>query len=615
LWRHNFNDMSGTLKKDDNGYPVSGGVSSSDANAVLPLKISPITGRLQVDSAAGSGTVTDVTVVTANGFAGSVATSTTTPAITLSTTVTGILSGNGTAISAATTTGSGDVVLATSPTLVTPNIGAATGTSLTTSGALRSNTSLILEETGAGTDTITVQAPASIAASYTLTLPVDDGNSGELLSTNGSGTLSWVPSTGVVPTAITVANEATDATCFLAFFTAATGDLGPKTNVNMTFNSNTGVLTLVAPVLGTPTSATLTNATGLPVSSGISGLGTNVATALAVNVGSAGAFVTFNGALGTPSSGTVTNLTGTASININGTVGATTPAAGTFTTVTANSFVPNSSTIPTNGLYLPAANTLGWAVNSGAELQLTSTALSPAADGGSSLGTTALGWQNLFGNTGFVLNIENSDWVATHTTGILTVGTGDLRVTTAGSNSASVVTVGGSQTLTSKTLTSPTLTTPSAFTTGGTITLAENTSIALDPAGSADGKYTGITVTGTAGYTQAFGDLNYLAVADSRWEKTDADASATAGPVMLGMVVSAGTDGNPCTLLLQGIIRADAAFPALTVGAPVYVGETAGAIQVAIPTGADNVIRVVGFALTADEIYFNPSGDHQITVA
>ena len=63
--------------------------------------------------------------------------------------------------------------------------------------------------------------------------------------------------------------------------------------------------------------------------------GTNVLAALAVNVGSAGAFVTFNGALGTPSSGTVTNLTGTASININGTVGATTPTTGKFTTLVA----------------------------------------------------------------------------------------------------------------------------------------------------------------------------------------------------------------------------------------------------------------------------------------
>jgi hypothetical protein len=63
--------------------------------------------------------------------------------------------------------------------------------------------------------------------------------------------------------------------------------------------------------------------------------GTGVVTALGVNTGTAGAFVVDGGALGTPSSGTVTNLTGTASININGTVGATTAAAGKFTTLDA----------------------------------------------------------------------------------------------------------------------------------------------------------------------------------------------------------------------------------------------------------------------------------------
>ena len=68
--------------------------------------------------------------------------------------------------------------------------------------------------------------------------------------------------------------------------------------------------------------------------------------------------------LGTPSSGTVTNLTGTASININGTVGATTPTTVVATTATANSFIPNSATIPTNGVYLPAANSVGIATNS-----------------------------------------------------------------------------------------------------------------------------------------------------------------------------------------------------------------------------------------------------------
>lgn len=59
-------------------------------------------------------------------------------------------------------------------------------------------------------------------------------------------------------------------------------------------------------------------------------------------------------------SSSVTNCT----IN-NSSIGLSTPAAGTFTAAIANSFVPNLSTIPTNGMYLPAANTVGIAVNGG----------------------------------------------------------------------------------------------------------------------------------------------------------------------------------------------------------------------------------------------------------
>ena len=113
------------------------------ASSTATLYITPGFGGVMGNSLAsssggggGSGTVTSVSVVSANGLAGTVATATTTPAITLSTTITGILQGNGTAISAATTTGTGAVVLATSPTLVTPALGTPSAINLTNATGL-----------------------------------------------------------------------------------------------------------------------------------------------------------------------------------------------------------------------------------------------------------------------------------------------------------------------------------------------------------------------------------------------------------------------------------------------------------------------------------------------
>lgn len=73
------------------------------AGDLLLIEVEGVLKKLDVDDlpGGGSGTVTSASVVSANGLAGTVATATTTPAITLSTTVTGILKGNGTAISAA----------------------------------------------------------------------------------------------------------------------------------------------------------------------------------------------------------------------------------------------------------------------------------------------------------------------------------------------------------------------------------------------------------------------------------------------------------------------------------------------------------------------------------
>lgn len=150
----------------------------------------------------------------------------------------------------------------------------------------------------------------------------------------------------------------------------------------------------------------------------------------------------------------------------------------------------------------------------------------------------------------------------------------------------------------------------------GDKTLAENVGIVLDAALSADGKYSGIVEAGTAGAALAFGEICYLAVADTRWEKAKADVAATSAGKLGLCVLAAASDGDPTTMLLFGKARADTLFPALTVGAPVYLSAaTAGVVTSTAPTGTtDFVVRVLGFANTADELHFNPSNDY-ITLA
>jgi hypothetical protein len=224
----------------------------------------------------------------------------------------------------------------------------------------------------------------------------------------------------------------------------------------------------------------------------------------------------------------------------------------------------------------------------------------PATDDGAPLGDITHRFSDLFLASGAVINFASGNVAMTHGSGLLTVTAGELRITTPGTNAASVPTNGSTSTFTGKSIGA------------GALTFLESAYILLDSVLSADGVFTGTAIPGTAGATLAFGDAIYLDPTDSRWELTDANAAAGADGDCRGLVgvciLAAAADGDPTRILVHGTVRADTAFPSFTVGAPVYFSETAGDLTNTAPVTTDSVARIIGWAVDANSILVSPSG-------
>jgi hypothetical protein len=212
----------------------------------------------------GGGTVTTVSVATANGLAGTVANATTSPSITLSTTVTGVLKGDGTTVSAA---------VANTDYLTPP-----AGTALQKAGSGGALVNAVVNTDYQGPIALTTVGTSGASTFNGTTLNIPNYASGA-----GTGTVTTVSVVGANGFAGTVANATTAPAITLTTsitgmlkgsggaLAAAVANTDFQSPISLTTTGSTGAATLISNVLNIPNYSVAGTVTSVATGTGLTG--------------------------------------------------------------------------------------------------------------------------------------------------------------------------------------------------------------------------------------------------------------------------------------------------------------------------------------------------------
>ena len=389
---------------------------------------------------------------------------------------------------------------------------------------------------------ITIQVPTNVTADYSLTLPADDGTSGQVLSTDGSGVLSWV--------------------------TGGSGSSGSSGTSGSSGSSGTSGSSGSSGTSGSSGSSGTSGSSGSSGTSGTATINNNADNRIITGSATAGEL---NGESNLTFDGNFLDVSGR--IQFQNSHGASNPSI--------------QDTTGDYGLAIATNSTVSLVAGGSAKISMTSSGIEIFSTMDMNLNKIAFDSDST--NSYIAANTDNPEDIEIHADeDILLMADGQVGVKT--TTPAYDLDVAGSIGLTGDITGN-----------GSTLKVSEIAS-GIGAASAAGDKGTNAETYTAYSTTVIAGGIYYLGT--SAWTISDADAASSATGLM-GVATSTNSNTG---MVIRGVVGVFS-DPGGSVGDVCYLSTTSGRLTTTAPTAAGDIVRVMGYKIGTNLVFFNPSND------